>query len=154
MMTNEAGNDEAGSDKIGMRVHGTVVAIGDWAVLMRGPSGAGKSDLALRLIEEGGSLVADDQVDLSLSGGLVYASAPATIAGLLEVRGIGVVSVPPRVRAPLALILDLVPAGQVARLPEARTEGLLGLDFPVLDFYPFEVSASGKVKVALRSLLG
>lgn len=125
-----------------------------WAVLLRGAPGAGKSDLALRLIEGGGRLVSDDQVSLSLAQGLVYASAPETIKDMIEVRGVGLVREPALARAPVALILDLVPREEVARLPDAEMADLLGLALPVLKLYPFEASAPMKVKVALRSLLG
>lgn len=135
-------------------MYGTVVALGDWGVMLRGKSGSGKSDLALRLIGEGAQLVADDQVYLNLSGGLVYASAPASIAGLLEVRGVGVTPFPERARAPLALIINLKSPEDVSRLPDAKTVDILGLDLPELDLYPFEASAAQKVKVALGSLLG
>ncbi len=74
-------------------VHATAVAIEGEAVLLRGPSGSGKSDLALRLIDGGAQLVADDQTLLRRAGGRVLASAPPAIAGLLEVRGVGVVRV-------------------------------------------------------------
>src|SRR5690348_6821760 len=71
-------------------VHGTAVAIDGEAVLLLGPSGAGKSDLALRLIETGAQLVADDQAELRRSGSLILVSAPAAIFGLIEARGIGI----------------------------------------------------------------
>jgi len=73
-----------------LRIHGTCVALSGLGVLLRGPSGSGKSDLALRLIDGGAKLVADDQVELALdAAGRVMARAPATLSGLLEVRGIG-----------------------------------------------------------------
>lgn len=138
----------------GIVMYGCVVALDGWGVLLRGKSGSGKSDLALRLIGDGAMLVADDQIRLILSEGLVHASAPEAIAGLLEVRGVGIVPMASRKQAPLALIVDLVPREEVPRLPDARTETILGLDLPVLDLDPFEASAVQKVKVALRSLLG
>lgn len=138
----------------GQLMYGTVVAIDGWGVLLRGKSGTGKSDLALRLIATGAQLVADDQIRLSIEEGLVQASAPRALAGMLEVRGVGVVSVAAAARAPLALIINLVPQEEVPRLPDARTDNILGLDLPVLDLYPFEASAPHKVKVALNSLLG
>lgn len=138
----------------GTLMYGTVVALDGWGVVLRGKSGSGKSDLALRLIDGGAVLVADDQIQLVLSGGLVHASAPAAIAGLLEVRGVGVVPMPALARVPLALVVNLVPLEEVARLPDAKTENILGLDLPVLDFFAFEASAPQKVKVALGSLLG
>lgn len=142
------------SEASGALIYGTVVAIGDWGVLLRGKSGSGKSDLALRLIGAGGLLVADDQIQLKLLDGLVQASAPAAIAGLLEVRGVGVMSMPVRGRVPIGLIVNLVARQDVPRLPDARTENILGLALPVLDLYPFEASAPQKVKLALGSLLG
>src|SRR5262249_17365812 len=70
------------------RVHATCVALRigrSWqGVLLRGPSGAGKSDFALRLIEGGARLVADDQTELVRKGSKVIASAPTRIAGLIE----------------------------------------------------------------------
>lgn len=138
----------------GALMYGTVVALDGWGVVLRGKSGSGKSDLALRLIDGGAVLVADDQIQLVLSGGLVHASAPAAIAGLLEVRGVGVVPMPARARVPLALIVNLVPLEDVPRLPDAKMESILGLDLPVLDLFAFEASAPQKVKVALGSLLG
>lgn len=138
----------------GTLMYGTVVALDGWGVVLRGKSGSGKSDLALRLIDSGAVLVADDQIQLVLSGGLVHASAPAAIAGLLEVRGVGVVPMPALARAPLALIVNLVRLEDVPRLPDAKMEDILGLDLPVLDLFAFEASAPQKVKVALGSLLG
>ena len=135
-------------------VHGTAVALGPWGILLRGKSGAGKSDLALRLIERGAKLISDDQVRLFLERGLVCGAAPETISGLMEVRGIGVVPMPVKKSAPIVLLLDLVGAEDVPRLPDAIAETHFGLDLPVLKLFPFEASAPEKVKVALRSLLG
>ncbi len=89
-------------------VHATAIAIDGRAVLLRGASGSGKSDLALRLIDAGARLVADDQSELWRRGEAIIVRAPATIAGLLEVRGIGIVRLDALPEAPLALIADLV----------------------------------------------
>ena len=72
------------------QVHGTCIAIDGAGVLLRGPSGCGKSDLALRLIDGGAVLVADDRVSLEARAGDLVASAPDALAGLLEVRGVGI----------------------------------------------------------------
>ena len=135
-----------------MLVHGTCVALGPVGVLIRGPSGSGKSDLALRLIEDGAALVADDQVALEVQGGQLVASAPATIAGLIEVRGIGIVSLPRVESAPLSLVVDLVTRDHVPRLPDASEAALAGLSLPAIALYPFEASAPAKVRLALRAL--
>ncbi|MBI3446649.1 MAG: serine/threonine protein kinase [Magnetospirillum sp.] len=133
-------------------VHGTSVAIGGRALLIRGPSGSGKSDLALRLIDGGALLVADDQTELSLpaEGGLCV-SSPASIAGLLEVRGIGLVRMPHGSATPLALVIDLVAQSEVERLPEPDSVELLGQKVNRLHLAPFEASAAAKVRLAMRS---
>ena len=133
-------------------VHATAVAIDGAAILLRGPPGAGKSDLALRLIEGGARLVADDQVLLRRANDRVLVGAPATIAGLLEVRGVGIVRVEPLDEAPLALIVDLVPSEQVERIPDNRSEVVLGLAFPLIALAAFEVSATAKLRLARRAL--
>src|SRR5580658_2542678 len=89
-------------------VHATAVAIGGRAVLLRGPSGSGKSDLALRLIDAGARLVADDRSELWRAGDAILVRSPATIAGLIEARGVGILTVDPLPTARLALIVDLV----------------------------------------------
>jgi serine kinase of HPr protein (carbohydrate metabolism regulator) len=130
-------------------VYGTTVAVDGRAVLLRGPSGSGKSDLALRLIEAGAQLVADDQTRLVREAGRLVASAPDTIAGQLEVRGIGIVPVENVRRAPLDLVVDLVPPEQVERYPEAGTCTYLEISVPLLSLAPFEASTPAKVRLAL-----
>lgn len=101
-----------------MTVHATCVAIGRKGVLLLGPSGAGKSDLALRLIDEGARLVADDRCELFVKAERPHARAPASIAGLIEMRGIGIAEVPHAKSAAVALAVRL---GQPsARLPEPQ----------------------------------
>jgi HPr kinase/phosphorylase len=137
-----------------MLVHGTAVAIDGRAVLLRGPSGAGKSDLALRLIDAGARLVADDQTELCRVGGMIVVRSPAPIAGLIELRGIGILRLEPVSRAPLALMADLIPAEALERLPEPRSETILGVAVPVLSLAPFEGSAAAKLRLALRAIAG
>lgn len=132
-------------------VHGTCVAIGGQGVLLRGPSGAGKSDLALRLIDGGAVLVADDQTRLERAEEALLASPPATIAGLLEVRGLGLVRLPHLTGIPLHLVVDLVAAAEVERLPEPDTAELLGLALRRLRLAPFEASATAKVRLAVHA---
>ena len=145
-------------------VHANCVALrppaklsaGAWrAVLLRGPSGAGKSDLALRLIEAGGRLVADDQTRIVRYGEVLIASAPAALAGLLEVRGVGIVKLAVNQllsRAPLSLMVDLVPPDRIERLPERTEEALLGINLPMLALAPFEASAAAKLRLALAQI--
>jgi serine kinase of HPr protein (carbohydrate metabolism regulator) len=133
------------------QIHATAVAIGGVAVLLRGPSGSGKSDLALRLIQAGAILVADDRCDLSVAHGRLFVSAPAAIRGLLEVRGLGILPVRHRAKAPVSLVVDLVKPGALERLPPVRRCCLQTVTLPLLRLAPFEASAPAKVVLAVRS---
>ncbi len=139
-----------------MYVHATCVALKHgrtWrALLLRGPSGAGKSDVALRLIETGGRLVADDQTHLAKVGRTLVATPPPSLAGLIEARGIGIVKLGRGQllrRAPLALLVDLVRPDQVERMPEPAREKILGFDLPKVALAPFETSIVTKLRLAL-----
>ncbi|MEC9454529.1 MAG: HPr kinase/phosphatase C-terminal domain-containing protein [Pseudomonadota bacterium] len=134
------------------RIHGTCVAIDGAGVLLRGPSGGGKSDLALRLIDGGASLVGDDQLELSRVAGQVMARAPSPLQGQLEIRGIGIVAVETVGQAPLALVVDLIPADQVIRYPDPAACHYLGLDVPLLALAAFEASTPAKITFAVRNL--
>jgi serine kinase of HPr protein (carbohydrate metabolism regulator) len=132
-------------------LHATAVAIDGRAVLLRGPSGSGKSDLALRLIDAGARLVADDQSELCRRGDRVIVRAPATIAGLIEVRGIGIMRLDALAEAPVAMIADLVASEEIERLPARRSERVLGLPLPRIAVTPFDASAAAKLRLALRA---
>ena len=140
-------------------VHGTCVALGQRAVLLRGPSGSGKSDLALRFLFlarrgpaalEAPILVADDQVRLVRDGNRLLAASPESIRGRIEVRGVGIVAAKAIAEAELVLVVDLVNMGETERLPgpDARVR-LLGIDLPLLRLAPFENSAPVKLVLAL-----
>lgn len=129
------------------RIHASAVSIGGKAVLLTGASGAGKSDLALRLIDRGAVLVADDQVELSARDGHLFASPPATIAGRIEVRGVGIVTMPFAADVPVACVIALDTPPE--RLPEARARALCGVAVPVATLDPRESSAPIKVELLL-----
>jgi len=135
-------------------IHATAVAIDGRAVLLRGASGSGKSDLGLRLIDAGGRLVADDQSELRRLGGMIVVRAPATIAGLIEVRGVGLFRVDALAEAPVALIADLVATETIERLPAPRSETILGIALPVIAVAPFEASAAAKLRLLLCAFTG
>lgn len=141
-----------------LHVHGTCVACGMRAVLMRGPSRSGKSDLAFRLLRDDPSgetrLVADDQVVLNAVENGLVASAPPALAGLVELRGLGLLAMPSVAHARLALIVDLVARDRVPRLPEPRFEALLGVPLPVLALHAFDLTAAAKLRLALETLPG
>ena len=139
-----------------MFVHATCVALrvgrGWRAVLLRGPSGAGKSDLAVRLIESGARLVADDQTHVARVGRTLYATPPPALAGMIEVRGVGILKLARGQllsRAPLGFLIDLVPLQAIERLPEPSHEIVLGVVLPRLDLAPFEASTVAKLRLAL-----
>lgn len=128
-----------------MRVHASCIAFEGAGVLLRGPSGAGKSDLALRAVEAGARLVADDLVALDLRGGRVWASPLPEAGGRLEVRGVGIVRLPALDGAPLVLLADLAAP---ERLPEPDFESVLGRPVKRIRLAPFEISAAIKLRLA------
>ena len=133
-----------------MLIHATCVAIHEKAVLLAGAAGAGKSDLALRLLDEGAQLVADDQTLVSQVNGQLLATAPASITGLLEVRHLGLIKVPYISQAPIVLYIDLVRMDEkLDRLP--TVEPFLLLDHPVqrLRLPAFAPSTPAKIRAAL-----
>ncbi len=132
--------------------HATCVSLSGAGVLLRGPPGCGKSDLALRLIDGGAVLVADDQVSLEARGGKLFARPPDAIAGKLEVRGIGIVTMPFDTEAPVILAVDLVAPDAVERMPDISRCAYLGIEVPLLALTPFEASAPAKVRLAVRPL--
>ncbi len=136
------------------QVHGTCIEVDGTAVLLRGPPGSGKSDLALRLIEGGARLVADDRADIGLKDGRLVVSPPPAIAGLLEVNGQGVFKVGFLAQSPLGLIVDLVPEDDLQRLPEPRSWECHGVSVPVLAVAPFHASSMAKVRLAVRYAAG
>lgn len=135
-------------------VYASCVAIDGSGILLRGSSGAGKSDLALRLTDEGARLVADDQVELVREEDHVLASAPAKLAGMLEVRGLGIVRLPPLAKVPLLLVVDLGAADAIERMPEPTTTQLLGIGLVLVHLDPFAASATAKLRLAVRVAAG
>jgi hypothetical protein len=116
-------------------------------VLLGGRSGAGKSDLALRLIDRGAMLVSDDYTELRRWGGRLLARAPATIAGRIEVRGIGLVDLAPASNVPICLYADLEAPPE--RLPEPKAVRIAGEDIPLVALAALEPSAPLKLEYAL-----
>jgi len=134
-------------------VHGTTVALEGEGVLLRGPSGSGKSDLALRLIDGGARLIADDQTELTRVPDGLLARSPASIAGRMEVWGVGILRVPTVPSALVRLVIDLVALDRVERLPEPQFCDYLQCSLPLLALAPFEASAPAKIRLALASLV-
>ncbi len=131
-------------------LHGTAVVFCGRGILLRGESGSGKSDLALRLIEAGGALVGDDRVAAVAENNILYAEPPPRIAGLIEIRGVGLKRLPYLSRARLDVCIDCVPAESVPRLPDALQAEILGVKLPLFRLYPFEASGVAKIRALLQ----
>ena len=136
-------------------IQATCVAIEGLGVLLRGPSGSGKSDLALRLIDGGAKLVADDGIELRRQGDRLFArlppGAPEAVRGRIELRGLGILPAPVVAEAPLDLVIDLAAVESLERLPEPLTIELLGVALPLLRLSAREPSAAAKVRLAVRA---
>ncbi|MEO7276806.1 MAG: HPr kinase/phosphatase C-terminal domain-containing protein [Sphingomicrobium sp.] len=147
-MSNSAGQALLSSEM----VHASTVASEGRAVVITGPSGSGKSDLALRLLDRGFTLVSDDQTMVRREGDRLFASAPPTIAGKLEIRGIGIVEVERVADVPVALVVELT--CDIQRLPDdSRERAILGIAVPLVSIDAMTGSAPAKVALAL-DLLG
>ena len=131
----------------GTVLHATCVAWERRAILIRGPSGAGKSALGLELMAWGARLVADDRTELAARGGRLLASCPASIRGLIEARGVGILRAEPEAEAEVVVIADLG-TEEAERLPPWREEALLGVPLPCL-----QKPASGRFAAALIQYL-
>lgn len=156
-----ADRDDSARPGENFRVHGTTVARGGVAALLRGPSGSGKSDLALRFVSSlpafpptspgQHALVADDQTIIACIGDTLHVSCPETIAGRIEVRGLGILCCPALPSARLVLVVDLVASSAVERLPSPDRETFLGLSVARIVLAPFEASAPVKLALALEA---
>ena len=134
-----------------VNVHASCVAAGSRGILILGHSGQGKSDLALRLIDRGARLVADDRCDIWFERERLWCRPPETLAGKIEVRGIGIVDQPFTAPVPLAITVRL--SERPERMPLANAvEMVAGHSLPAVLISPFEASAPIKVMMALDNL--
>jgi len=132
-------------------LHASTVALDGRAVLIAGPSGSGKSDLALRLLDRGFTLVSDDQTIVRKDGGRLLASAPPTIHGRLEIRGIGIVEMETVGDVPVALFVELT--SDIQRIPDdSRDRLVLDVRIPLISVDAMTASAPSKVALALDRL--
>lgn len=131
-----------------VQLHASCVSVDGRGVLITGVSGGGKSDLCLRLIDAGAVLVADDRVIVeSLSESVLSACAPERLRGLLEVRGVGVMTVPYQDSVPLVLVVEAVATSE--RLPDALSIEIAGVSLPLLQLNLLHASAPAKLRLAL-----
>ena len=142
-----------------INMHATAVLLGDRGVVIAGPSGSGKTALALALIDKArisglfARLVSDDQLFLSASAGHLVCHAPATIAGLIEIRGLGPSPIAHEAAAAVDLLVRLAPATDIERLPEPASEILLGCSIPKVMLAEREAIAALPVVFARLGLL-
>ena len=129
-------------------LHASTVALDGRAVLISGPSGSGKSDLALRLIDRGFTLVSDDQTIVKRDGDRLLATAPPTIAGKIEIRGIGIIEMERSSDVPVALWIELT--SDIERIPDdSRERPILGVPLRLISIDAMTASAPAKVALAL-----
>ncbi|MGI8932038.1 MAG: HPr kinase/phosphorylase [Sphingomicrobium sp.] len=141
----------SGSRLSSENLHASTVALDGRAVIISGPSGSGKSDLTLRLLDRGFALVSDDRTIVRKDGSKVFASAPETIRGKLEIRGVGIVDMPTVANVPIALVVELT--SEIQRLPDdSRERAILGTGIPLISVDAMTASAPSKVALALDRL--
>ena len=128
----------------------TTYLSGAWrGVLIEGASGAGKSDLAIRLLEQGFRLVADDRVSVWACDGALYGRAPPALANLIEVRGLGICA---ESALPFSRIVLAARCEPAERLPDPAFAAYAGLSIPAVSIHPLEASAPAKLRRALQHL--
>ena len=134
-----------------MLLNATCIAIDNKGVLIAGPAGAGKSDLALRMIDGGAELIADDQTELKIEKNQLIASAPKSIKGLFEVRHVGLLRLPFGKPAPVVLYIDLALLHEkLERLPERDDISLLDQPIRRLKLPAFAASTPAKIRAVLN----
>jgi len=133
------------------RIHSTSVVIDDNGVLILGDSGSGKSDLALRLIDNGATLISDDISICRKNSNNIYLYCPPEIRGLLEVREIGIITVPFVERIKLRLVVNLK-SNNNERFPKDSSFRILGIKIPLINIEGKNSSAVAKIKVKLNEI--
>jgi HPr kinase/phosphorylase len=141
-----------------LQIHGTCVALDGQGLLLRGPSGSGKSDLALRLIDRGAGLVADDLCQIWREDDRLMADLPAAVGaafrGRIEARGIGMLTLAYFGPVSLALVVDLQVGAAVERMAQHASADYLGVALPLVVLDPFQASAAAKLRLVARGLPG
>ena len=136
------------SDEI---IHASSVVFCGKGILIRGASGAGKSSLALRLVDAGGSLIADDRTALRFEKNQLLASPPLAIAGLIEIRGLGLRHMAFVKESRIDFCLDCAAYQTIARMPENATVTLHGAALPLYQIDPFEAAAVAKIRAIIQT---
>jgi len=148
--------------------HGTFVKVGKLGVLILGNPGSGKSSLALALIDGDGrgigshalttTLITDDQVRLWYDNttAQVFGRPPKSIAGLLEIRGLGIAQIDYVRRYPVGLVVQIRPEDRIERLPDFPTTSIniMGLAIPMIEISDHNTNAAAIVRAGVNVLLG
>lgn len=127
----------------------TAVAIAGRTVLIEGPPGSGKSSLALALIDRGAVLIGDDGVILKQHGDRLLASPPPNIAGLLEVRNLGLLPYPVCSDVPVALVIRLTPDAP-RFIDQAKRTAVADATLPLIELWPDGPNSALKAELALQ----
>jgi HPr kinase/phosphorylase len=137
-----------------VQIHASCVALAGAGVLLRGRPGAGKSDMALRLVDGGGALVADDLCEIRRKGDRLLADLPAAVdpgfRGRIELRGIGFLTLPYAGATPLVLVADLEPGPLAEAGDSGRDAVYLGITLPLIVLDPFHASAAAKLRLLAK----
>ncbi len=133
------------------KFHSTSVVIEDLGILIKGESGLGKSDLALRLIDSGATLISDDLTICKKIGDCLYLHPHSKTKGLLEVREIGIMTVPYVDNVKLSLVVELM-GEEFERIPGMMSCSILGIKFPKIKIFGKSSSAVAKIKIKLNQI--
>jgi HPr kinase/phosphorylase len=137
-----------------VQIHASCVALSGAGVLLRGRPGAGKSDLALRLVDAGGELVADDLCEIRRQGDQLLADLPEAVdpgfRGRIELRGVGFLMLPYAGASPLALVVDLQSGAPAEGAQAAQEAVYLGVGLPLIVLDPFQASAVAKLRLLAK----
>ncbi len=131
--------------------HATSVVFCGHGLLLMGASGSGKSDMALRLMDAGGSLVSDDYTHITVKNQHLFGSPPDTIKGLIEVRGVGLFNVPYLCSARMDVVVMCDTKEALERIPPVMRCDIEGVSLRQIIFYPFESSAVAKLRMFLQN---
>jgi len=132
-------------------IHATSVVIEDSGVLIVGNSGLGKSDLALRLIDSGATLISDDITICKKVDDSIFLFSPLQTRGLLEVREVGIMTVPYVDNIKLFLIVELVDH-EIERLPSKKMGKFMNLNISKIKIYGKNSSSVAKIKLKLNEI--
>jgi HPr kinase/phosphorylase len=139
-------------------IHASCVSVNNKAILLLGESGSGKSDLALRLIDRGAQLIADDYTDITANGNILTAAPPQKLEGLLEVRGIGILTLPFIRDIKVEMAINLIPRKEVERLPDEQffdCQTFFGCNqqkIPLLSLHAYDASTPAKIFFSINIL--